>query len=84
MRGRLIAAATSEDAVRCGRICAAPVALFVCDACSAGRFWIRSHPQAPDGVPTRMDVQVLAGKPSCRAKVRSEIGTALRCARREG
>ena len=80
---RLIADATSEDAVRCGRICAALVAQVVVDACSADRFWIRNHPQAPDGVPTRMDVQAVAREPSGPVRVRTEIGIELRCARRE-
>ncbi len=82
-RSRLIAAATSEDAVSCGRISAAPVAQFVFDACDANRFWICSYPPAPDGVPTRMDVQALAREPSGPFKDRTEIGTELRCARRE-
>jgi hypothetical protein len=83
-RSRLIAAATSEDAVSCGRISAALVAPFVFDACDANRLWICSYPQAPGSAQTRMDDQVMARNPSDPFKDRTAIGTELRRARREG
>ena len=82
-RSQQIAAAMSEKAVTSGKVSAAEVAQFVFDAMAAGRFYIYSHPQALNGVRTRMEDQASGRNPTDPFHERPDIGDRLRARLRE-
>lgn len=82
-RSQQIAAAMSEKAVTSGKVSAAEVAQFVFDAMAEGRFYIYSHPQALNGVRTRLEDQVNGRNPTDPFHERPDIGDRLRARLRE-
>lgn len=82
-RSQQIAAAMSEKAVTSGKVSAAEVAQFVFDAMADGRFYIYSHPQALNGVRTRLEDQVSGRNPTDPFHERPDIGDRLRAKLRE-
>jgi len=59
------------------------VAQFVFDAMADGRFYIYSHPQALNGVRTRLEDQVSGRNPTDPFHERPDIGDRLRAKLRE-
>lgn len=83
-QSQLIAQAMSSKAVGSGKVTAAEVAQRVFDAMCERRFYIYSHPQALQGVQTRLEdvmqarnpTDPFAGKPELSAQLRQALGLA--------
>jgi NAD(P)-dependent dehydrogenase (short-subunit alcohol dehydrogenase family) len=83
-RSQLISQAQTDKAVSSGKLSAADVARLVFDAMDEDRFYIFSHPQALQGVQTRLEDVMQGRNPTDPFKDRPEIGASLRKALREG
>jgi len=77
-RSQRIARAMTDKAVGSGRMTAAAVAERVFEAVREQRFYVFSHPQALDGVRTRMEDIVAGRNPTDPFAARPEIGEKLR------
>ncbi|WAC72840.1 SDR family oxidoreductase [Roseateles sp. SL47] len=82
-RSQLISQAQTDKAVSSGKLSAADVARLVFDAMDEDRFYIFSHPQALQGVQTRLEDVMQGRNPTDPFKDRPEIGASLRKALRE-
>lgn len=82
-RSQLISQAQTDKAVSSGKLSAADVARMVFDAMDEERFYIFSHPQALQGVQTRLEDVMQGRNPTDPFKDRPEIGANLRKALRE-
>jgi len=82
-RSQLISQAQTDKAVSSGKLTAADVARLVFEAMDEDRFYIFSHPQALQGVQTRLEDVMLRRNPTDPFKDRPEIGANLRKALRE-
>lgn len=82
-RSQLISQAQTDKAVSSGKLSAADVARMVFDAMDEERFYIFSHPQALQGVQTRLEDVMQGRNPTDPFKDRPEIGASLRKALRE-
>lgn len=82
-RSQLISQAQTDKAVSSGKLSAADVARMVFDAMDEERFYIFSHPQALQGVQTRLEDVMQGRNPTDPFKDRPEIGASLRKALRD-
>ncbi len=82
-RSQLISQAQTDKAVSSGKLSAADVARMVFDAMDEDRFYIFSHPQALQGVQTRLEDVMQGRNPTDPFKDRPDIGAGLRKALRE-
>ncbi|SEL00789.1 NADP-dependent 3-hydroxy acid dehydrogenase YdfG [Roseateles sp. YR242] len=82
-RSQLISQAQTDKAVSSGKLTAADVARLVFEAMEEDRFYIFSHPQALQGVQTRLEDVMQRRNPTDPFKDRPEIGAKLRQALRE-
>ncbi|HEU4408504.1 MAG TPA: SDR family oxidoreductase [Polyangiaceae bacterium] len=82
-KSQLVAQAMSQKAVTSGKVSAADVARLTFEAIDADRFYIFSHPFAPDLARARLDDVVGGRNPSDPFADKPAIGEALRQALRE-
>jgi NAD(P)-dependent dehydrogenase (short-subunit alcohol dehydrogenase family) len=82
-KSQLVAQAMSQKAVTSGKVTAADVARLTFEAIDADRFYIFSHPFAPDLARARLDDVVGGRNPSDPFADKPAIGEALRQALRE-
>lgn len=81
-KSQLVAQAMSEKAVTSGKVTAADVARLTFEAIDADRFYIFSHPFAPDLARARLDDVVAGRNPSDPFADKPQIGEGLRQALR--
>lgn len=82
-RSQLISQAQTDKAVSSGKLSAADVARMVFEAMDEDRFYIFSHPQALQGVQTRLEDVMQGRNPTDPFKDRPDIAAGLRKALRE-
>jgi NAD(P)-dependent dehydrogenase (short-subunit alcohol dehydrogenase family) len=82
-KSQLVAQAMSQKAVTSGKVTAADVARLTFEAIDADRFYIFSHPFAPDLARSRLDDVVAARNPSDPFADNPKIGEGLKRALRE-
>ena len=83
-KSQLISQAMTDKAVSAGKLSAADVARLVFEAMDAQRFYVFSHPQALQGVQTRLEDVMLGRNPSDPFQDKPELGAQLKKALRGG
>jgi NAD(P)-dependent dehydrogenase (short-subunit alcohol dehydrogenase family) len=83
-KSQLISQAMTDKAVSAGKLSAADVARLVFEALDAQRFYVFSHPQALQGVQTRLEDVMLGRNPSDPFQDKPELGAQLKKALRGG
>lgn len=83
-KSQLISQAMTDKAVSAGKLSAADVARLVFEALDARRFYVFSHPQALQGVQTRLEDVMLGRNPSDPFQDKPELGAQLKKALRGG